>query len=100
LPTAVSGELPPFGVEEVLVACEHRLSSGLLGPRGGCDRGGNYATTTTTFPNFCAVSAYHHVPESELQRHFQDATAVLAAATLASGESTDDLVSDDFEHLR
>ena len=43
---------------------------------------------------------HHHAPESELQRHLQEATAVLAAATLASGESIDDLVSDDFEHLR
>ena len=43
---------------------------------------------------------HHHAPESELQRHLQEATAVLAAATLASGESIDDLVSHDFEHLR
>jgi hypothetical protein len=43
---------------------------------------------------------HHHAPESELQRHLQEASAVLAAATPASGESIDDLVSDDFEHLR
>lgn len=43
---------------------------------------------------------HHHAPESELQRHLQEATAVLAAATPASEESNDDLVSDDFEHLR
>jgi len=30
----------------------------LLGPAGGGDRGRNYATTTTTFPNFWPVSAY------------------------------------------
>ena len=39
-------------------------------------------------------------PESELQRYLQEAKAVLAAATPATGEPIDDLVSVDFEHLR
>jgi hypothetical protein len=30
---------------------------GLLVPRGACDHGRNYATTTTTFPSFWPVSA-------------------------------------------
>jgi selenocysteine lyase/cysteine desulfurase len=38
-------------------------------------------------------------PESELHRYLQEARAVLAAATPASGEPID-LVSEDFEHLR
>ena len=29
-----------------------------VGPRGDCDRGRNYATTTATFPSFWPVSAY------------------------------------------
>ncbi len=44
----------------------------------------------------------HHdrAPESDLQRYLQEAKAVLAAATPASGELTDGQVSADFEHLR
>jgi len=43
---------------------------------------------------------HERAPESELQRYVEDAKAVLAAATPASGEPIDDLVSADFEHLR
>ena len=39
-------------------------------------------------------------PESELQRYLEEAKTVLAAATPASGEPIDHLVSADFEHLR
>ena len=44
----------------------------------------------------------HHdrAPESELQRYLDEATAVLAAATPATREPIDDLVSADFEQLR
>ena len=44
----------------------------------------------------------HHdrAPESELQRYLQEADVVFAAATPASGEPIDDLVSADFEQLR
>jgi hypothetical protein len=42
---------------------------------------------------------HHRAPESEFQRYLQKAKAMFAAATPASGESIDDLVSDDLEHL-
>jgi len=44
----------------------------------------------------------HHdrAPESDLQRYLEEAKAVLAAATPASGKPIDGLVSADFEHLR
>ena len=44
----------------------------------------------------------HHdrAPESDLQRYLEEAKAVLAAATPASGKPLDGLVSADFEHLR
>jgi hypothetical protein len=45
----------------------------------------------------------HHqdrAPESELQHYLEQARATLEAATPASGEPMDGLLSADFEHLR
>ena len=39
-------------------------------------------------------------PESELQPYLEEAKAVLEAATPASGEPLEGLLSADFEHLR
>ena len=48
--TAAPGTDSPSPASQQVSAC-------YWAPRGG-DRGRNYATTTTTFPNFCPVSAY------------------------------------------
>jgi hypothetical protein len=39
-------------------------------------------------------------PESELRRYLEEARATFEAATPASGEPTEGLLSADFEHLR